>query len=179
MKLFTTGKLKITGNVMASQKLEFLKKIDPADVMAAMKERTGSGGAAASAAPASAAKTAAAPAAASAAAPAQEGRAKEVFAALEQRLLANPALAKEVGAIVVVKVKDPESTYTIDTKAGNKFVGNGAVASPDAVVTLTDAALHELASGKASVASLYQHGRLRVDGAIAAARHLDILSKLV
>ena len=28
-KLFTTGKLKISGNVMAAQKLEFLKKLDP------------------------------------------------------------------------------------------------------------------------------------------------------
>jgi hypothetical protein len=29
MKLFTSGKLKISGNVMASQKLDFLTKIDP------------------------------------------------------------------------------------------------------------------------------------------------------
>ena len=48
----TTGKLKITGNVMASQKLgPILKKVDPNDVMAAANKRAG-GGAKVSAMPA-------------------------------------------------------------------------------------------------------------------------------
>jgi (3R)-3-hydroxyacyl-CoA dehydrogenase / 3a,7a,12a-trihydroxy-5b-cholest-24-enoyl-CoA hydratase / enoyl-CoA hydratase 2 len=38
-KLFTTGKLKITGNVMASQKLEFLKKIAPSEATPIRSEK--------------------------------------------------------------------------------------------------------------------------------------------
>ena len=39
MKLFSSGKLKISGNLMASQKLDFLTKIDKAAVAAAMADR--------------------------------------------------------------------------------------------------------------------------------------------
>jgi len=172
MKLFTTGKLKISGNIMASQKLEFLKKIDPADVLAAIKERTGSGGAAAPAAAAPAAPKAAP-------GEAKAGKAATVFAALAQRLQENPAIVKQMGATVVIKVKDPDSTYTLDARSGSGTIKNEAAPSPDSVVTLSDAALHELASGKATVASLYQHGQLRVDGAVAPVRHLDVLQKLI
>ena len=45
MKLFSTGKLKICGDVMASQKLGFLKKITPEMVLAETKKRTGRCGA--------------------------------------------------------------------------------------------------------------------------------------
>src|SRR5690606_33934425 len=41
-KLYFGGKLKISGNVMASQKLTFLSKIDPAWVVEAMRARTAS-----------------------------------------------------------------------------------------------------------------------------------------
>jgi 3-hydroxyacyl-CoA dehydrogenase/3a,7a,12a-trihydroxy-5b-cholest-24-enoyl-CoA hydratase len=34
MKLFSSGKLKIGGDLMASQKLDFLMKVDPNDVIA-------------------------------------------------------------------------------------------------------------------------------------------------
>ncbi len=171
MKLFTSGKLKISGNIMASQKLEFLKKIDPADVLAAMKERTGGAGAAAPAAGASAA-----PAAAASAKP---GQSAAVFAALHKRVQENPAIVKGLGAVVVIKVKDPDAAYTLDARTGGEVIKTGAAADADTTVTLSDAALHELASGKATVASLYQHGQLRVDGAITPAHKLDILSKLV
>src|SRR6185436_11586698 len=45
MKLFSSGKLKITGDVMASQKLGFLKKLTPEMVLAETKKRTGGGAA--------------------------------------------------------------------------------------------------------------------------------------
>src|SRR5678815_4091333 len=41
MKLFSTGKLKISGDVMASQKLGFLKKLTPEMVLAETKKRSG------------------------------------------------------------------------------------------------------------------------------------------
>src|SRR5690606_34698284 len=40
-QLYFGGKLKISGDVMASQKLSFLKKLDPALVTAAMEARAG------------------------------------------------------------------------------------------------------------------------------------------
>jgi 3-hydroxyacyl-CoA dehydrogenase/3a,7a,12a-trihydroxy-5b-cholest-24-enoyl-CoA hydratase len=59
MKLFTTGKLKISGNVMASQKLQFLSKLDPSmaiEVIAKRRGRRASRPAAAAAAPAAPAR---------------------------------------------------------------------------------------------------------------------------
>src|SRR5262249_49756656 len=55
MKLFTTGKLKISGNVMASQKLQALFKLDPKKAIEAVTARRGGAApapAAAAAAPA-------------------------------------------------------------------------------------------------------------------------------
>src|SRR4051812_1486550 len=79
MKLFSTGKLKISGDVMASQKLGFLKKITPEMVAAETARRAGGG----------------APAAA-AAAPAAEPTVAEVFAVIEDHLVAHPELAGKV-----------------------------------------------------------------------------------
>ena len=50
MKLYMSGDLKIGGDIMASQKLDFLKKIDPQLVFDAAKARGGSGGGSAPAA---------------------------------------------------------------------------------------------------------------------------------
>src|SRR4029078_4602293 len=64
MKLFTTGKLKISGNIMASQKLNFLSKMDPSKAIEVIAKKKGAGGgaAAAAAAPAAAAPAASQPA---------------------------------------------------------------------------------------------------------------------
>ncbi|HEY0195646.1 MAG TPA: SDR family NAD(P)-dependent oxidoreductase, partial [Kofleriaceae bacterium] len=122
MKLFTSGKLKISGNIMLSQKLEFLRKLDPkrgAEVVAKLRAAGG-----------------AAPAAAPAAAQA-ESQAAKIFAALDQRLAANPGLAKELGASLVLVVKDSGARHTIS--AGGS--------EPAATLTLNDADLAALASG--------------------------------
>src|SRR5439155_754127 len=73
MKLFSTGKLKICGNVMASQKLQALFKIDPSKAIEAVMKRRGVG------------TTPSAAAAASAAAPAAKSDpiAPKFFAALD------------------------------------------------------------------------------------------------
>src|SRR5262249_29561168 len=70
-KLSFGGKMKITGNVMASQKLAFLQKIDP-KLMAEVLQ-SASAPAAAGSAPKAAAK-------------ARTGRSAEIFAALEKRM---------------------------------------------------------------------------------------------
>jgi putative sterol carrier protein len=102
MKLFTGGKLKITGNIMASQKLDFLRKVDPSDVLAAMKERTGAGG--------GAAPKAAAPAASSGSASSGAGKAKDIAKKIGDRIAANANLAKpDVNVIGVGMVKFQEA----------------------------------------------------------------------
>ena len=168
MKLFTTGKLKISGNVMASQKLDFLRKVDPADVLAAMKERTGAGGGGAA--------KAAAPAVSSGA---REGQAEKIFAALAKRLAETPNLASELRASVQFVVKDPDGAWVVDLREGAGSVKAGKDVSASSVITVLDADLAALASGKASAQSLYQHGQLRVDGDVSVARRLGFMNKLV
>jgi 3-hydroxyacyl-CoA dehydrogenase/3a,7a,12a-trihydroxy-5b-cholest-24-enoyl-CoA hydratase len=97
-KLFATGKLKISGNVMASQKLEFLKKIDRNSV---------------------AAPVAAAPVSGGGATAAHTPMAEKVFAALTERLQKNPQLGKEVDAKLTIKVKNPDFTQTYELGKAN------------------------------------------------------------
>jgi 3-hydroxyacyl-CoA dehydrogenase/3a,7a,12a-trihydroxy-5b-cholest-24-enoyl-CoA hydratase len=163
MKLFTTGKLKISGNVMASQKLEFLRKMDPrraADVVAKLR---GGAGAAASkaavAAPAAPAKSA-------------EPRAPGIFAALKRRLTDNPGLKQEVRATVRFDVKDPDASQTVE-------LGGSDPQKVDAVCTLCDADLAALASGKATPRQLYQQGKLRIDGDVSVGHRLGFLKGLI
>jgi NAD(P)-dependent dehydrogenase (short-subunit alcohol dehydrogenase family)/putative sterol carrier protein/acyl dehydratase len=160
MKLFTTGKLKISGNVMASQKLEFLRKLDPrrgAEVVAKLR-----GGAA----PAAAAAPAAPPAR-----PA-DPQAPKIFAALARRLAENPGLKQEVRATVEFHVKDPDTSQTLE-------LGGADPRKVDAVCTLCDADLAALASGKASPRQLFQQGKLRIDGDISVGHRLGFLKGLI
>ena len=152
-KLFMSGKLKITGNVMASQKLEFLKKLDRSEVEAAL---TSSGGAAA-------------PAASSGA------QAPKLLAALKERLAKNPGLAKELGAIVAFKVKDAGVEFTIDGTSG--ALKDGVDAKAGTTITLSDDAFVELSKG-AAPQSLYQHGSFRVDGSMKPVHRLGFLKSL-
>ncbi|MBL8954755.1 MAG: SDR family NAD(P)-dependent oxidoreductase [Myxococcaceae bacterium] len=150
-KLFSTGKLKISGNVMASQKLDFLKKID----------RTSAGSVQATAAVASAA-----PAPSSSSAPASGPNAQKIFAALTERLQKNPQLAKEVDAKLTVKVKNPDASQTFELGKGNT------------TITISDEDLTALAKGERTAKDLYMNGLMRVDGDVAVAHRLGIFNKL-
>ncbi|MFO0601035.1 MAG: SDR family NAD(P)-dependent oxidoreductase [Myxococcaceae bacterium] len=161
MKLFQTGKLKITGNVMASQKLEFLKKLDR------------------SAMPAPSASAAAAPAAAAPSAPASASvLAPKVFKALQERLSKNPALAKEVDAVIAFKVKDAGFEFTAELKGAAPSAKPGFDAKATTRIVLTDEALGALSKGE-SAQTLYQHGQLRIDGDLGPAHRLGFLKQLV
>ena len=163
MKLFTTGKLKISGNVMASQKLSFLQKMDPTQAKAAVaKARAAGGGPGASAAAAGPSKAAVAPG---------------FFAALGKRLAEQPALAKEVQAVVGFTLKDPASTWTVDLASATPSVTAGASGAATTTLTLADADLAALAAG--AIRDLFQHGTLRVDGDVAVAHRLGLLKHLV
>ncbi len=174
-KLYFGGKLKISGNVMASQKLEFLKKIDPQMVLDAWKARTGGGaGAGAGAAPA-AATPAKAPAAAAKveapAAPAKAAAAPEIFEKLKERLAANPGLANETAAAVAFRIKAPNAEWTVDLKAEGGAVKIGVDKAADVTLTLSDEDFAAMVRGSESAQHLFQAGKMRVDGDIRIAAH--------
>jgi (3R)-3-hydroxyacyl-CoA dehydrogenase / 3a,7a,12a-trihydroxy-5b-cholest-24-enoyl-CoA hydratase / enoyl-CoA hydratase 2 len=145
MKLFTTGKLKISGNVMASQKLEFLRKLDPSrgqEVVAKLRAN-GSAQAAPQHSPGKA----------------SVANATTIFAALNKRFAESPQLKQELRANVVFKITSPDSSHHV--QAGT------SAAATDATITMSDADLTSLATGSSSAKSLYQHGALKLDGDIA------------
>jgi 3-hydroxyacyl-CoA dehydrogenase/3a,7a,12a-trihydroxy-5b-cholest-24-enoyl-CoA hydratase len=152
-KLYFGGKLKISGNVMASQKLDFLKKVDPeaakAAVLAERKKQAGS------------ASSGNAPAAA---APSASAKAPAVFAKLKDRLAQNANLAAEVGAVLQFKTRSPEGAWVVDLKAKPGTVREGTATDAAATITLDDEDVVALAQSTDGGRSLYQHGKLRVDG---------------
>lgn len=159
MKLFTTGKLKISGNVMASQKLNFLSKLDPSKAVEVIAKRKGMAGGAAA--------PAAAPAAA---APTADAQAPKIFAALTKRLADNPGLQNEVRATVKFVVDGNEAVFAL---------GGADAKKVDATLTISDADLVSLVTGKAAAKALYQHGQLKVDGDVAVAHRLGFLKALI
>jgi (3R)-3-hydroxyacyl-CoA dehydrogenase / 3a,7a,12a-trihydroxy-5b-cholest-24-enoyl-CoA hydratase / enoyl-CoA hydratase 2 len=159
MKLFTTGKLKISGNVMASQKLQFLSKLDPSKAVEVIAKRRGAAGAA----PAAAAPAAAPQASA-------ELQAPKIFAALTKRLAENPNLKSEVRATLKIVVEASEQTLQLGGADPNKV---------DATITISDPDFAALVSGKANAKDLYQHGKLRVDGDVSVAHRLGFLKGLI
>jgi 3-hydroxyacyl-CoA dehydrogenase/3a,7a,12a-trihydroxy-5b-cholest-24-enoyl-CoA hydratase len=161
MKLFTTGKLKVAGNIMASQKLEFLSKIDPAQAMAVIGKARAAGGAKAATGPVTSA-------------PPRTAQAVAIFAALGKRLGEKPELAKELGVAVTFQVAEPDGVWTV---AQGKVIEG---ASKDAVTTLrlTDTDLASICKGQTTVRNLFQRGRLRVDGEVGVAHRLGLLKGL-
>ena len=154
-KLYFGGDLKIGGDIMASQKLSFLQKVEEKHVKQAMDAR-GDG----SAVPPT---ELAAPT--TDAAPARAAFAPTLFDALT---------VKGGGAgKVQVRVTDPDGAWLVDLGEGS--VKAGTYDGADTTLTLDDATLAALAKGDADAADLFQHGKLRVDGDLAGARSLDWL----
>ena len=166
-KLYFGGKLKIGGDIMASQKLMFLKKIDPARALEVVKKLRGSSAAAAPAATAAAA-TASAP---------KSAKAPAIMKALGDRIAKTPGIAKEVGAVVQFVVTGPDSAFLIDLKNGAGSVKDGSGVA-DITLKLSDDDLEALAKGE-NVRDLYQRGRIRIDGDVRVAPKLNFFKGLV
>jgi len=105
------------------------------------------------------AAAAAAPAAAPAAA-----NAPKFFAALDKRLADNKGLADEVRAKLTFVVGDAKKTYEL----------GGTTA---ATITVADGDLPALAQG--NIKSLFQHGKVRVDGDVSVAHRLGFLKGVI
>ena len=166
MKLWTDKKLKIGGDIMASQKLMFLKKIDPKRAQEVVAKLRGAGGG--GAAPKATAATAAASK--------KDPKAPAIMKALGERLQKTPNLAKEVGAKVQFVITGPDATYLAD------FTGAGSIKEgkdkANVTLTLSDEDLEALAKGE-TLRDLYQHGRVRLDGDARVAHKLTFFKGLV
>jgi len=161
-KLYFGGQLKIGGDVMASQKLTFLSKIDPdwakqkvaelkarGETMAASTEPAGSP---------------------------REPSGPRVKAAIEKALANNPSLREEVKAVVALRLTEPDHSYTLDIQKGE--VRDGLSGEPAVTLTMSDEDLETLCSG-GDLRLLYQRGRIRIDGDVAATHRLGFMSKLL
>ncbi|MDY7232472.1 peroxisomal multifunctional enzyme type 2 [Hyalangium rubrum] len=160
-KLYFGGKLKIAGNVMASQKLNFLQKIDPKEASAS-----------AAPAPVSSKPAGEAPNMGAASAPA-------IFQALQERLAKSPDQAAGVGALLQFKLTSPEGAWVVDLRTAPGSVKQGTVAEPAATLTLADEELLALVKAPESARELYMKGKLRVDGDTRVAQRLGFLKNLV
>jgi 3-hydroxyacyl-CoA dehydrogenase/3a,7a,12a-trihydroxy-5b-cholest-24-enoyl-CoA hydratase len=165
MKLYMGGKLKISGDLMASQKLTFLQKIDQAQALAAIQKKRGAGGSVLAATPAATA------------APSEMASA-DVFTAIEDHIARNADLVGRVGKTFVFRLTSPDSTWTIDVKNGKGGVAAGAIEKADCTLELTDTDFLAMTSGKADPMKLYMGGKLKISGDVMASQKLDFLKKI-
>lgn len=153
-QMFMKGQLKITGDVMASQKLEFLKKVDPAWVFESAATRRG--------------------------APA-EAPAKEVVIDLEPATSRAAAIAERMNEglagdlpRVQILLTEPNGAIAIDPTT-IPVAQPGEMSNADATLTLPEVELTRLLTREKTAQELYQRGLLRVDGSLDAARRLWFL----
>ena len=158
-KLYFGGKLKVTGNVMASQKLNFLTKIDPRDAAAAAPKAD----------------------AAKAEAPKSDGAATApaIFKALHERLGKSPELVAEVGALLQFKLTSPQGAWAVDLRSAPGSVSEGQQPGATTTLTLADEDMQALAQGKVTARELFQRSKLRVDGDVRVAQRLGFLKNLI
>ena len=162
-KLYFGGKLKIGGNVMASQKLEFLKKIDRE---AATKAYIAKFGGAAPAAPAPAA------------AGGGEAATDAIMFAIGHHIETHPELVGQVGNVFQWKLKSPDSDWVLDVKNGKGSCGKGTAEKADVTLELSDADFVAMATGKADAQKLYFGGKLKISGNVMASQKLEFLKKI-
>ena len=144
---------------MASQKLNFLTKIEPSKAGAeAPKAEAPKADAPKSSGPVSA---------------------PSIFKALKERLAKSPELAAEVSALLQFKLTSPESAWTVDLRSAPGSVSEGTQAGATTTLTLADEDLLALAKGTVTARELYQRSKLRVDGDVQVAHRLGFLKHLV
>jgi len=164
--LYFDGKLKIAGDVMASQKLTFLKDIDPEHAKAAVAKAKAEGGLP----KASVAKTKVAKSGPST---------TEILASLASVLKEHPELGAEVGALVELRETNSGEAWTLDLRAEpvGERIQKGPASEPDSVFSIAIADLQDLVGGKVHARELFQQGKLRVDGDVGVAKRLGSLKQ--
>ena len=164
IKLFSSGKLKVAGDMMAVNKLEALLKM-PFDLVLDKASARASGGTLAAPPPTSHA--------------ASEPLAPKLFEALGKRLQEQPSLADEVGAVLQFYVRDPDSQWVVDLKNQPPALKTGQTDGATTTITIDDADLAELSSAETTTQSLFQRGKLRIDGDMQPVHRLNFLKGLI
>ncbi len=155
-KLFFGGQMKVSGNVMASNKLSVLSSMDKSLVEAARTARLASG--------ASAEQTAAITTSA------RPSFAEQLMANLSQK----PLSAGQCQGVMQLRVSAPDSAWVINVSTSGVSVRAGEI-DAETVVSVADEHLEALSRGERKLADLYQRGELKVDGDVSLARALDAL----
>jgi len=157
---FMQGKLKIAGNMGLATKLGNVIK------------SAGAPKAAASAGPTQSA--AAAPAAEGTASSGAGGfKSAQVFALLEKKIDAEAV--KKVGGVYHFKITGDggaAASWTVDLKNGNGAVRSGAPEKADCTLSMNDADLVEMFSGKLNSQQAFMQGKLKISGNMALATKL-------
>lgn len=164
IKLFSSGKLKVAGDMMAVNKLEALLKM-PFDLVLDKASARASGGTLAAPPPTAHA--------------ASEPLAPKLFEALGKRLQEQPSLADEVGAVLQFYVRDPDSQWVVDLKNQPPALKTGQTDGATTTITIDDADLAELSSAETTTQSLFQRGKLRIDGDMQPVHRLNFLKGLI
>lgn len=154
-QLFFSGEMKVSGNVMASNKLSALSGMDPAFVEAARDRRLAEGTSATASSAPSKPKVAFAP---------------QVFSALAEQV-GKGEFNLPGDSQIQFSIIDPDSSWVLNTASGD--VSEGSAETANTVITLSDDHLQALVKGERSAKDLYQHGDLRVDGDIQFAHQLE------
>src|SRR6185312_2423691 len=155
MKLFSSGKLKISGDIMASQKLGFLKKITPEMVAAETANRGGGG----------------APPPAAAYTPTVE----DAFDVFAEVLKQNPEIPAKVGVVYGFKVGAKRYLLDLKNGAGSVTAGEGAA---ECTLELAESDFLDLTQGKADPMKLFTTGKLKISGNVMASQKLQSLFKI-
>lgn len=152
MKLYMGGDLKISGDLMASQRLEFLKDI----------ERPTPG---------------AAPAAAAAPEAPKAPASHDVFLGIGVYVELHQELLDKVGKVYAFELTEPDSSWILDVKNAPGGVTSGG-GKADCTLKLTEADFSAMTKGEIDPMKLYMEGRLKIEGDIMASQKLSFLQKI-
>ncbi|MEM1414050.1 MAG: SDR family NAD(P)-dependent oxidoreductase, partial [Myxococcota bacterium] len=148
-KMYFGGELKVSGDVMASQRLDFLSKVDFAKVRA-----SGGGAPESSAEPTSA----------------------DYIAVLGDWIEANADAVRPIGKTYLFELTGPDAQWTLDCAKAS--VSAGAAGKADCTLTLRDADFLAMLKGEKDATKMYFGGELKVSGDVMASQRLDFLSKV-
>ena len=161
-KLFFGGQLKISGNVMASNKLAVLQDMDKKLIDQARDQRiTVSGG------------QTAAPAANN------EITLADVFTGVNQHIQSTAGIVDKVKTTFQFKLTNPDSTWFIDLKNGQGSAGAGEIANPDVTLAMDEQHVETVFGGDiGEVQKLFFGGQLKISGNVMASNKLAVLQDM-
>ncbi len=162
-KLYFSGDLKVTGNVMASNKLSALSGMDPKLVEEARDKRVAEGGGSSGGKAASDGG-------------AEQTTLDDVFGGINTYIAQNPELVDKTGTCFQFVFHNPEQSFYIDLKKAPGGAGAGMADGPDVTLELDTEHAETLFGGDlAKVQQLYFGGDLKIAGNVMASNKLSVL----